>query len=75
MSDAEAYKEARIACQLARTILKAHEDDFAELLRAISRAETLGPILDPTLYRDKRKAMDEDRKVFEAAAAFLRTWP
>lgn len=69
----EAYRSARLDCELARNILQGH--DFGELLAAISLADSLGPVLDPTLYREKHGAMAEDRKAFEAAAAFLRTWP
>lgn len=68
----EAYRQARLACELARNILKEH--DIAELVRAIEHSEALGPMLDPTLYRDKRKQMEEDRRVFEGALAFLRAW-
>jgi hypothetical protein len=68
----DAYRNARLACELARNLLREH--DFGELLRAIGRAEALGPMLDPTLYREKAGAMDEDRKVFEAAARFLGAW-
>jgi hypothetical protein len=35
------------------------------ILNAISHTEALGPILDPTLYREKMKAMEEDKKLLE----------
>ena len=41
--------------------------DIPELLHAIERGHAFGPILDPTLYRDKHKAMDEDKELLEAA--------
>jgi hypothetical protein len=73
VSDIETYQQARIACELARNLLSSH--DFQELLRAIERAESVGPIVDPTLYRAKAAAINEDRDVFAAALKFLRTWP
>lgn len=72
MSDRESYIAARMACEVARNLLRGH--DFAALLAAISKADALGPMLDPTLYRDKHVAMAEDEKVFRAAVAFLAAW-
>lgn len=69
----DAYQQARMACEIAKRLLEEH--DFDGLLDAISRADSVGAILDPTLYREKIDAMLEDRKVFEAARRFLKTWP
>lgn len=67
------YRAARMACEVAKALLEQH--DFKKILDAISRAESVGAILDPTLYRDKIGAMLEDRQVFGAARGFLTTWP
>lgn len=39
-----------------------------DMLNAISQAEAIGPILDPTLYRDKASRMMEDRRLLESLA-------
>lgn len=41
--------------------------DLPELIADIDRAEAVGPVLHPTLYRDRAKAMAEDREIFQAA--------
>lgn len=69
----EEYISARLACEMVKDLLKQH--NFSELLSAIDRADTLGPMLDPTLWRDKRQVMMEDRKVFEVAKRFVEAWP
>jgi len=38
-----------------------------EALAAANKADALGPILDPTLYREKQRALDEDRELIRAA--------
>lgn len=70
--DVEIYKSARMACELARTLLEQH--DFSKLVAAIDRADAIGPLVHPTLWRDKNKAMLEDREVFAAALRFLGPW-
>jgi hypothetical protein len=40
--------------------------DIPKLLEAIEQAHALGPVLDPTLYRDKVQAMGEDKRILEA---------
>jgi hypothetical protein len=59
------YQGAVIACALARQILRAH--DIPAILAAIEHAHAIGPILDPTAYREKGKAMEEDRELLTAA--------
>ena len=53
--------------------------DFAAMIKAIDHADTVGPLLDPTLYRRKQKALLEDRGLLEAAQAFVheasKFWP
>lgn len=65
MSDVETYQQAVQSCALAAAIVRQY--DVPALLRAIERAHAVGPILDPTLYRDKAGAMDRDRQLLEAA--------
>ena len=73
MSNADDYRSARGACELARMLLDQH--DFGALLDDIARADSIGAIVDPTLYRSKAKAMLEDREVFRAAKRFVDIFP
>jgi hypothetical protein len=41
--------------------------DIPKLLADIERADAVGWAIDPTLYRDKVDAMNEDREVLKAA--------
>lgn len=50
---------------LAAGILREH--DLPMILAAIERADVFGPLLDPTLWRDKHRAMEEDRDMLRAA--------
>jgi hypothetical protein len=65
MADAEAYQAAVITCEAARQVLS--RLDLPELLSAIEQAEALGPVLDPTLWLEKSRAMAEDKALFRAA--------
>lgn len=47
--------------------------DIPAILAAIDRAGAIGPILDPTLYREKNQAMEEDAELLRAAIP-LRTF-
>lgn len=67
---AEEYKEAVRACHMAAAIVGQH--DLDGVLRRIANAETMGPLLDPTLYREKGQAMREDKEVVEAALPLCR---
>ncbi len=42
---------------------------LAEMLAAAERAETLGPIVDPTLYRERARALSEDLALLRAFRA------
>lgn len=64
------YREAVIAAVMAARLLADH--DYPELLRAIEEAHAIGPFLNPTLYRAKSEAMDQDRQIMQAAAAFVK---
>jgi hypothetical protein len=59
------YRAAVIACHKARALL--HEHDLPSLLAAFGRAETTGPVLDPTLWREKAKLMEQDKEILRAA--------
>jgi hypothetical protein len=61
----ETYQSAVLSAKLCADLLRHH--DIPEILGAIERAETLGPVLDPTLYRQKIRVMEEDRELLRAA--------
>lgn len=46
--------------------------DLPELLKAMGRAQAIGPLVDPTLYRAKAAAMEQDRELLEAALPLWR---
>jgi hypothetical protein len=64
------YRDALESIVIVGRILLSH--DLPELLRAIERAHAFGPILDPTLYREKSKAMELDKEWFKAALPLYR---
>lgn len=43
------------------------ELDIEKMLTAIDRAETIGPIVDPTLWRNKSEKMAEDKHLLMTA--------
>ena len=63
----EEYRPALEQVYMAAIILAGLP--LREMLNAIGGAETVGAILDPTLYREKAAAMAEDKKVIRAAMA------
>ena len=68
MADAyetEAYRAAVVGVVMAARALEGH--DLEGILAAISRADTLAPMIDPTLWREKHKAMAEDAEMLRAA--------
>lgn len=66
----QAYRDAVITAQMCAQMLSVHNIDG--LLADIATADSVGPMLDPTLWRDKHKAMDEDRELLEAALKLRR---
>jgi len=46
--------------------------DIPKMLEQIDRAEAIGPLLDPTLYRANAGKMDEDKELLEAALPLWR---
>jgi hypothetical protein len=66
----EQYQEKLLTILVAaRTI---SDVDVPDLLQRINRADTLGALLDPTLYRKKHGAMMEDKELLEAALPLWR---
>lgn len=63
--DTEKYREAMYAILTAMRILAPH--DLNDILNAIVRAETIGPMIDPTLWINKSQAMSEDKEVIKSA--------
>lgn len=64
------YRAAVTQVVLAARVIGSH--DLPGLLAAIETAHAVGPMLDPTLYRDSAKAMDEDADVLRAAMPLYR---
>ena len=64
------YKAAMLVIVASARALVNH--DIPGLIAAIDTADAVGPIVDPTLYRDKHAMMAEDREVFEAALPLWR---
>jgi hypothetical protein len=62
---AEEYQENLKTCGLAAMFLE--RVDVSDMLARIEKADSLGAVLDPTLYREKREAMMEDKELLEAA--------
>jgi hypothetical protein len=56
-----AVNTVQIAAGLLTTL------DLAEVLNCMERADALGPILDPTLYKDASERMDAQRRLIQAA--------
>ena len=64
------YQDAIRACVMVGAMVSQY--DLPEILAAISRAETIGPLVDPVLYIRKRKAMEQDKQLVEAALPLWR---
>jgi len=50
----------------------AAEIPVPDLLSRIDRAETVGPFIDPTLYREKAGAMSDDQEMLQALLSLHR---
>lgn len=66
----ETYQTAVLAVHVAAKMLAQH--DLPRLLADIAKANAIGPLLDPTLWRDKNRAMLEDREALQAALPLYR---
>lgn len=64
------YQAAVGSCALVGSMLTQY--DLPAMVRAIEYAEAMGPMIDPTLYREKREAMDQDKDLLEAALPLWR---
>lgn len=60
----EEYQGAVLGVAMAARMIGEH--DIPKLLQAIEMAHATGPIFDPTLYRAKMQAMEEDKRILEA---------
>ena len=69
-ADVEEYRAAIGAAVIAANMLA--QWDIPQLLADIERADAFGPLLDPTLWSKKHKAMDEDREALRAALPLWR---
>ncbi len=63
--DAETYRAGVTMAAAAARLLAGV--DVPGLLADIEHADAVGPLLDPTLYREKARAMGEDRELLRAA--------
>ena len=61
-----------MAYALARALV---DLPLQEMLNAISHSHSFAHILDPTLYRDKMGAMEEDEAVLRALHSAVRALP
>ena len=66
----EEYRSAVLACALVASMLVQH--DLEAILEAIAKGHAAGPIIDPTLYREKMGAMQEDENLVRAALPLWR---
>lgn len=64
------YQDTVMSCAMAAKMVIGF--DIPKLLEDIEKAEIMGPMLDPTLYREKGKAMAEDKRILEAALPLWR---
>jgi len=66
----EEYRENLKTCALASMFLE--RVNVPDMLERIERADAFGGMIDPTLYREKRGAMMEDKELLEAALPLWR---
>lgn len=69
-------QEAAAAIETAAMLMRAELAFFDEYAREAARMDSVGPILDPTLFMNaKRQAVDAMlRPIFSEAAAFVRSY-
>jgi hypothetical protein len=66
----ERYQQQLINVAMTARLLV--DVDVPDLLQRIERAHSFGCMVDPTLYRDKVGAMDQDKEMLEAALPLWR---
>jgi len=71
--DADEWRSALMSIHLSRSLLE--QWDLAGMLDLSIRQDSIGSMLNPTLWRDKHKAAEIDRAVIEAALTFIRKFP
>lgn len=59
------YRQHLFTCIAAARLLSSVP--IGEMLRAIALCDAVGPVLNPTLWRDGHEKMHEDRKLLEAS--------
>lgn len=64
-TDVKLYQASVVGVWLLAGALADH--DIPQLIEAIDRADAIGPMVDPTLYRAKSGKMQEDRELLVAA--------
>lgn len=70
----DAYSEALHGAHVVRILARILDGrcDLAGAVRAVDEADAVGAILDPTLYRDRAGAMQEDRATLVAVRDLAR---
>jgi hypothetical protein len=66
----EEYQNSLRVCALLAGIVVEH--DVPKMLQMIEQADSIGCMIDPTLYREKHKAMMEDKELLEAVLPLWR---
>jgi hypothetical protein len=69
VADPAEYRETMMKVALLAQL--AADLPVSEMLSAINRADSVGHIVDPTLYRAKHKAMCEDADMLRAIAPLV----
>jgi hypothetical protein len=66
----EEYQNTLRVCAMLSGLVGEH--DIPKMLEMIERADSIGGMIDPTLYREKHGAMMEDKELLEAALPLWR---
>lgn len=64
------YQDALRACYICAQILRQH--DLPQILNMMSRADSIGVMIDPTLWMQNHDKMEEDKTVVNAAMPLFR---
>lgn len=64
------YRDAILNITVCMNMLSGY--DLPGILKAIEYADSVGPVFDPTLWRDKNKLMREDMEMVKAAMPLWR---
>jgi len=66
----EEYQNTLRVCAMLAGLVVDHE--IPKMLEMIERADSIGGMIDPTLYREKHGAMMEDKELLEAVLPLWR---